>query len=384
MNDFVHTFLASSWEILWSAAPYIVLGLLLGGLIKTGLNANTIKRHLGGTGFKPILKAALLGVPLPLCSCSVLPVGAALRKEGASRGATAAFLIATPESGVDSIAISYALLDPILTIFRPLAAFCTAFAAGMGMVLLDRKQAPGAFEESLRKTATSCSSCSFPEDDRDRSHNHAHHHTHGHHCCEGDNTENPPEKLPFGGRLKQGFRYATGELWGHLALPFAVGILLSGLLGALVPENFLERWMGGGLHAMLIMLLAGIPMYICATSSTPLAAAFILKGVSPGAALVFLLAGPATNISALPVLLKILGKKGVALYLGSIAILSIGAGLLVDWIYRKLQMDPQALMGAAHEVLPWEIHGASLLFLGACTMYLIWHRFGKLRKVEAH
>jgi len=369
MISFVANFLAESWGILWDAAPYIVLGLLLGGFIKTGLNASTIKKHLGGKGAFPVFKAALLGVPLPLCSCSVLPVGAALRKEGASRGATTAFLIATPESGVDSIAISYALLGPLLTVIRPVVAFFTAFAAGLGMVFLDRKKSPEAFEEP----PSSCFSCDSPEDHSE------------HHCCgEHHGEENISEKPSFGERLKQGFQYATGELWEHLAFPFALGILLSGLLGALVPENFLERWMGGGLHSMLIMLLAGIPMYICATSSTPLAAAFILKGVSPGAALVFLLAGPATNLSALPVLLKILGKKGVALYLGSIAILSVLAGLLVDWIYRWLQLDPRALMGSTHEVLPWEIHLASLVFLGFCTLPLARRTIARLREVEVH
>jgi uncharacterized membrane protein YraQ (UPF0718 family) len=372
MMLFLHKLLEESWFILWSAAPYIVLGLLLGGLIKTGLNATTIRRHLGGSGMKPIFKAALLGVPLPLCSCGVLPVGAALRKEGASRGATAAFLIATPESGVDSIAISYALLDPILTVVRPLAAFVTAFAAGLGMIFLDRKEKPQAFEEAPE--ACSCSSCHAPLREET-----------GAACCEALQHHHEPSgrtnhssvALSLGRRLGEGFRYATGELWGHLALPFALGIFLSGLLGALLPENFLEQWLGGGLHSMLLMLLLGVPMYICATSSTPLAAAFILKGVSPGAALVFLLAGPATNISALPVLTKILGKKGLLIYLASIAAVSVGAGLLVDRLYQSLNLHPQALMGIAREVLPQEVHLAALIFLGLCTLPLLWRNFAK-------
>ncbi len=370
MIVFVQKMLYECWSILWSAAPYIVLGLLLGGLIKTSLNAATIRRHLGGSGIAPVFKAALLGIPLPLCSCSVLPVGATLRKEGASRGATAAFLIATPESGVDSITISYALLDPILTIARPLAAFCTAFAAGLGMVFLDRKKDARTMEEP--PSSSSCSCHDSREKPEERS------------CCGGHAKEHPSEKISFRERLREGFRYATGELWGHLAFPFALGVVLSGLLGALMPENFLEAWMGGGIHAMLIMLVVGIPMYICATSSTPLAAAFILKGVSPGAALVFLLAGPATNISALPVLTKILGKRGIILYLGSIAILSVGAGLLVDLLYQRLNLNPRALMNIVHNVLPREVHLGALIFLGACTVPLLWHRFKKFREAEVH
>lgn len=376
MISFVHRLLQESWLILWSAAPYIVLGLLLGGLIKTGLNAATIRRHLGGSGVKPIFKAALLGVPLPLCSCGVLPVGAALRKEGASRGATAAFLIATPESGVDSITISYALLDPILTVVRPLAAFVTALAAGVGMVFLDRKEKPRAFKEVPE--ACSCSSCHEPlrEETGACCEAHQHHHCHSHHES-SEQKNHPSATLSLGRRLREGLRYATGELWGHLAFPFAVGVFLSGLLGALLPEKFLEQWLGGGLHSMLLMLLLGVPMYICATSSTPLAAAFILKGVSPGAALVFLLAGPATNISALPVLTRILGKKGLLIYLASIGVVSVGAGLLVDLLYQSLKLHPQALMGIAREVLPPEVHLGALIFLGLCTLPLLWRSFGK-------
>ena len=374
MIVFVQEMLHESWYILWSAAPYIVLGLLLGGLIKTSLNAATIRRHLGGSGIAPVFKAALLGIPLPLCSCSVLPVGATLRKEGASRGATAAFLIATPESGVDSITISYALLDPILTVARPLAAFCTAFAAGLGMVFLDRKEDLRALEEPLSAPSCSC------QESREKPEKMT--------CCgehAGEHAEErPSEKISFWERLREGFRYATGELWGHLAFPFALGVVLSGLLGALMPENFLEKWMGGGIHAMLIMLVVGIPMYICATSSTPLAAAFILKGVSPGAALVFLLAGPATNISALPVLTKILGKRGIILYLGSIAILSVGAGLLVDLLYQRLNLNPRVLMSIVHDVLPGEVHLGALIFLGACTVPLLLRRFKKFREAEVH
>ncbi len=379
MIPFAHRLLQESWFILWSAAPYIVLGLLLGGLIKTGLNAATIRRHLGGSGMKPVFKAALLGVPLPLCSCGVLPVGAALRKEGASRGATAAFLIATPESGVDSITISYALLDPILTVVRPLAAFVTAFAAGVGMVFLDTKEKPQTFKEAPE--ACSCSSCHAPLREETgaccEAHQHHHHHDcHAHHEP-SERTNHSAPALSLGKRLQEGFRYATGELWGHLALPFALGIFLSGLLGALLPENFLEQWLGGGLHSMLLMLLLGVPMYICATSSTPLAAAFILKGVSPGAALVFLLAGPATNISALPVLTKILGKKGLMIYLASIGVVSVGAGLLVDLLYQSLKLHPQALMGIAREVLPWWVHLGALVFLGLCTLPLLWRSFAE-------
>lgn len=265
-----------------------------------------------------------------------------LRKQGATRGATTAFLISTPESGVDSISITYALLDPIMTVARPLAAFITASVAGIAENLVSFRPAG--------RVAPPDRSC--PVDG----------------CCDG--IDCPPEQHrrhhSFAAKVWAGLAYAFGDLWADIAAWFFVGLLLAGVITALVPADFLGRHLGSGLQAMLLMLAVGIPFYICASSSTPIAAALILKGVSPGAALVFLLAGPATNMASLTVLFGTLGKRATAIYLTAIAVCSVLFGLLVDQVYARLGISAQAVAGQAAELLP-----AWLQWAGAVAVVLL-------------
>jgi uncharacterized membrane protein YraQ (UPF0718 family) len=258
----------------------------------------------------------------------VLPAAVSLRKQGASNGATTAFLISTPESGVDSISITLALLDPVMTIARPLAAFVTAAVAGITENLF------GTNNDTTRITPD----LSCPVDG----------------CCDGQNCspEEHRQHHSFWEKLSAGMRFAIGDLWEDLAGWFLVGIVLAGLITVLIPPDMFARYLGGGLPAMLIMLAAGIPLYICATASTPIAAALILKGVSPGAALVFLLAGPATNIASLTVLTGTLGKRATAIYLASIAVCAVLFGLIVDQVYASLGISAQAVVGQASEIVP--------------------------------
>ena len=275
---------------------------------------------------------------MPLCSCGVLPAAASIKKQGANNGATTAFLISTPESGVDSIAISYALLDPVMTVARPLAAMVTALAAGITENLFssesDHSEAP-----DLSCPVDGC--CDGVDCDPVE---HAHHHT-------------------YAQKTLAGMRYAFGELWGDLAGWFFVGILLAGIIAALVPADALGEYLGGGIESMLLMLVVGIPLYICATASTPIAAALILKGVSPGAALVFLLAGPATNITSLTVLLGVLGKRATVIYLAAIAVFAVASGLALDYFYALSGLSAAASIGAAAEIIPgWvKLGGTALL-----------------------
>jgi len=258
----------------------------------------------------------------------VLPAAVSLRKQGANNGATTAFLISTPESGVDSISITYALLDPIMTVMRPFVAFVTAAAAGIAENLFNPKFANSKIIPDLTCPVDGCCdgvNCS-PEI-------HKHHHT-------------------FLEKLRAGFRFAVFDLWGDLAAWFFVGLLLAGLITVLIPDDVFSTYLGTGLPAMLLMLAVGIPLYICATASTPIAAALILKGVSPGAALVFLLAGPATNIASLTVLTGVLGKRATAIYLATIAVSAVFFGLVVDQIYAWLGISAQAMIGQASEIIP--------------------------------
>jgi len=258
----------------------------------------------------------------------VLPAAVSLRKQGASRGATTAFLISTPESGVDSISITYALLDPIMTVARPVVAFVTAFVAGLSENLFSYHKEEREIMPDLRCPVDGC--CDGVNCDPRK---HSRHHT-------------------FFEKLRAGFGYAFKDLWNDMATWFLFGLLLAGIITVLIPDDIFSQYLGSGLPAMLLMLAVGIPLYICATASTPIAAALILKGVSPGAALVFLLAGPATNLASLTVLLGTLGKRATVIYLSSIAVCSVIFGLVVDQIYGSWGFSAQAIVGQASEVVP--------------------------------
>ncbi|MEN8257035.1 MAG: SO_0444 family Cu/Zn efflux transporter [Thermodesulfobacteriota bacterium] len=338
--------LIESWAMLLEASPYIIFGIAFGGLIKVFMPADFIGKHLGRGKFLPVIKAALFGIPLPLCSCGVLPAAAGLKKQGANNGATAAFLISTPESGVDSISITYALLDPLLTIARPLAALITALFAGFAENIVNPPS------DAIVKPATILPMA-------------------GQTSAIGTNPFNK-EKTPFAKELLQGIKYAFIELWGDIAPYFLLGILLGGLISGLLPEDFLRSYLGGGLTSMFLMLLIGIPIYICASASTPIAAALILKGISPGTALVFLLTGPATNITSLSVLTGILGKRAAVLYLFTIALFAVIFGLAVDQIYTLLNLDVRAVTGKAAEIIPHGIQLASALLVIALSIKPTW------------
>ncbi len=320
--------LTAASELLEEASIYILFGIFVGGLLKVFLNPGMVSSHLGQGRFSSVFKAAFLGIPIPLCSCGVLPAAASLKRQGANNGATTAFLISTPESGVDSIAITYALLDPIMTVVRPVAAFITATAAGILENLLGSQDTKEQNPPDLTCTIDN--------------------------CCDG--LDCPPEEHirhhTFNEKIRSGVSFAFGELWSDLVGWFFLGIFLAGAITVLVPPEIMMRYLGGGIFSMLLMLAFGIPLYICATASTPIAAAFILKGVSPGAALVFLLVGPATNITSLTVLIGILGKRATAIYLGSLAVSAVVFGLAVDWFYSFLNLSPQATVGQATEIIP--------------------------------
>ena len=350
-----------SWHLLLEASVYILFGMLIGGMLKVFLNPSFVADHLGKGRFMSVIKAALFGIPIPLCSCGVLPAAASLKKQGANNGATTAFLISTPESGVDSIAITYALLDPIMTVARPVSAFITAVAAGISENLLHSQKD----EDWKRVIDKSC-----PIDN----------------CCDGNDC--PPEEHAMhhtmGEKLRAGFKYAVGDLWGDLAGWFFAGLLLAGIISALIPQELMSKYLGGGLHSMLIMLLVGVPMYICATASTPVAAALILKGVSPGAALVFLLVGPATNITSLSVLFGILGKRATAIYLVTLSLFAVLSGLILDQVYGSFGISAQAIAGQAGEVIPYwvQLVGALVvILLSIKPIYLILRRVFLSNKV---
>ncbi|MBI4580861.1 MAG: SO_0444 family Cu/Zn efflux transporter [Planctomycetes bacterium] len=324
MHEFVGTWLTHTWEVTRQAAPWLVFGFFLAGLIHVWVPVEKVAAHLGRRTFGGVLKAALLGAPLPLCSCSVIPVASSLRRSGASRGATAAFLVSTPETGVDSISVTYALLGPVMAVLRPVAALLSAVTAGGLINRLDpqRERAPAALQLQTTGGGTpekpTCPHCAP--------------------AATAARTAQPPTSnhsdSPAGlaSRLGVALRYGYVDMFVDLSIWLVIGFFLAGLVSAIVPEGFLETHVGSGWLAMLLVLAIALPFYVCATSSTPIAAALIAKGLSPGAALVFLLAGPATNIATMVVVGKELGRRSLVIYLISIVTVAVALGLLVDLV----------------------------------------------------
>lgn len=327
-------------DTLLDASFYLLIGFLAAGIIKALVSENKIVKAIGKANAGSVIKASLYGTPLPLCSCSVVPMATSLRKNGASKGATVSFLISTPESGVDSIAISYAMLDPLMTVFRPVAAFLSAFTAGIVENFFDKS--PERHPISVQPVSEHCTDC---------------------HCESAIIHENH-EKAGLFSRLKKGIHYAFTDLLGDIAYYLFIGLILSGIIAALIPENFFEYYLGNEWMSMAIMLVVGLPLYVCASSSTPIAAAFIMKGLSPGAALVFLLAGPATNMATMSVVHKILGRRSFWSYVVTISVVALLMGFALNRIYDFFDISIQMQLGKAEELIPiWLKYASLIIFL---------------------
>ena len=326
------TFLEAFWSYLLLTAPYLLFGMLGAGVINRYLNIKTIEKHLSGKGWGTIIKASAMGVPLPLCSCSVIPAAVTLKKKGASNGATSSFLISTPESGVDSIVMTYGVMDIPMTIMRPIAAFLTATVAGFGQGLFND------FEMPSEETSTGG-------------------------CCKKNKSAKKTEDIEtFIDSIKKVFTFAFGDLANDLAVWLTIGLLVGAAMNAYLPvEVFtnLPDW-----SERLIVLAFGIPFYICASASTPIAASMMMKGMSPGVALIFLLVGPATNFTNLAVLQKFIGKKGITINIISIALVSLLLSFVVDGVYSAFNLPTHYNISSHnHENQQWYEHLMAILLL---------------------
>ncbi len=291
-------FLESIWNILCGMAPYILLGFFIAGLLQMFVNRKTMARHLSGRGWKPVIKAALFGIPLPLCSCGVLPTAVALRRRGASKGATTSFLIATPQTGVDSIAATYSLLGPALAIIRPIAALAGAVCGGMAVSKFGEEDN---FDKKLLD----------------------------------DVTEEPEITGDFWkkmiGAMKYGFIDMVASIGGWLV----IGLVVAALITVFVPDELFVSLSRYPLAAMLAVVVVAIPMYVCATGSIPIAMSLMMKGLSPGIAFVMLMAGPAANFASMIILSKTQGKKATAIYVGSVVATALAFGLIIDLLMPR-------------------------------------------------
>jgi len=252
------------------------------------------------------------------------------------------FLISTPESGIDSIPLTFALLDPIIAVIRPIAAFITAIVTGL-------------FENVLFPSKRSSVVCSGSGG-----------------CCGITVLENQAEqvKKSFIAKIVSGLKFAFVDLLGDIGKWFLLGIILAGIINYMIPDSLFESYLHNHFTAMLVMLVAGIPMYVCATASTPIAAALVLKGLNPGAALVFLLAGPATNIASISMISSLFGKK--SLLISSIAICSIVLGFFTDVFYYGMGISATATVGQAADIIPHYVQIGSAVILAALIIFALY------------
>ena len=316
-----------SLAIFLELAPYLLLGFLIAGVLHQVLKPTWLTRHVAGEDMKSVTLAALIGAPLPLCSCSVLPVAVSMRKSGASKGATTSFVIATPETGVDSITVSWGLLGPFLTAARVLGSIVSAIFAG-GLVSWFVRSG---FDRPDRVAAKPARS--IVEDAC------AHGGGAGHAASHGRESGRATRARPPRSFVARVLHYAFVEMMDDLAASMIVGILLSGIIAAAIPPEVFRSPIAQGFPGMLLMLAIGIPIYVCAAGSTPIAATLLLKGMSPGAVFVFLLTGPATNLGSLVVLSRQLGRRVVLLQVAALGAAALALGWLVDVLW--VAFDPR-------------------------------------------
>lgn len=294
------------WHFLIEAAPWLLIGFLFAGLLKAFVPSNLIFRLVGKGSIKSILIATLVGIPLPLCSCGVIPTGVALYEQGASRAATIAFLIATPATTVTAILLTLGMLGWKFTMAYIIIAFVVAIISGLlALVFL---------KDTARQGPSDRSACGCEANDSSSTHD-----------CKLSGAEH---SRGFRQRIAVTFRYGFIDMVGDIGHWILIGLAAAAIIAALVPQNYISEYLGGGLLALCIMAIVATPIYICSTASVPFVAALVASGMDPSAGLVFLILGPATNLSTVLVIGKAMGRKTIALYVISIMALSIAVAYL--------------------------------------------------------
>ena len=315
----IENFILELWSLTKDMSPYLLLGFLIAGILSVVISPASVEKNLGGKGLFPIVKASLFGIPLPLCSCGVIPVATSLYKHGANKSATTSFLISTPQTGVDSILVTYSLLGPIFAIFRPIAALLAGIVGGLAVEITDNGS------ESNVNPSTQVI-------DNDKS---------------------------FFRRI---YEYGFISLPQDIGKPLILGIMVAAMISMVVPDDFFASYFGNGFVGLIIMMFAGIPIYVCATASVPIALSLMSIGLSPGAAFVFLMTGPATNAATISTVWKILGKKTTFIYLSAVSGSSLVAGLFINLFSSEIDSH---LHDHDHWMLPvWLQITSSVLFLG--------------------
>ena len=326
-------------------SPYLLLGFFFAGVMHAFIPGMVYNRYLGGKGFKSVFYGALFGIPLPLCSCGVLPTAMSLRKQGASKGATASFLISTPETGVDSIIATYSVLGLPFAVIRPVAAFCNAIMGGWLINKFGDK-------DEVVPVDASAKTC----------------------CCHHKQEETHHEG--FLGKMREALRFGFVEMIEDIGKWLVIGLVIAGLITVFVPDEFFALFRGNTQLSMLLVLCIAIPMYICATGSIPIAVALMMKGLTPGAALVLLMAGPACNMASILVINKNLGRTSLVLYLVSIIPMAILWGHVVDYLLPAewFQMALSVGRCCIEESTSW-LNWSSTIVLGILLLNALWHTY---------
>ncbi len=329
MIEIVKGLSVETWGLLLEMAPYLLFGFFIAGILYVFMPKERIYRHFSKPSFASVVKASLFGVPLPLCSCGVIPVAAHLNKEGASKSSTISFLVSTPTTGVDSILATYSLLGPLFAIMRPIASLFAGILSGVLVNITEKEQTV-----SLPVKTFVCSTCNIVV-------------PHSHNLSE---------------KIKSIFRYGFLELVGDTSKWLIIGVVTGGIIGYFISPDIISKYLGRPQIAYPLMLVVGIPMYVCATGSIPIAASLILKGMSPGAGLVFLFVGPATNAATISFVGGKLGKRALFIYLFNIIFIAVIFGFIIDYIWR-ISGNNIAIITGNMKMLPYWIKVASAVVL---------------------
>ena len=380
MNEILH--------IINEMSPYLLLGFLLAGLMHAFVPQQMYHKYLAKNNFRSVFNAAMFGIPLPLCSCGVIPTAMSLRREGASKGSAVSFLIATPQTGVDSIIATYSLMGLPFAIIRPIAALVTALFGGHMVNVLDTDPlptSPRGGEDPQEKEHSCCHKEHHDEECCCRHHHedekeeccceHEHHHEEAECCCGhhheheeevcGCGCEHHSHATTFVGKIGEALEYGFVHMMEDIGKWLVIGLVVAALITVFVPDSFFAIFADNSLLSMLLVMCMAIPMYLCATGSIPIAVALMLKGLTPGAGLVLLMAGPASNVASILVIRKVLGTRTQIIYLVSIILGAILFGLGIDYLLPR-EWFTDFLVSPMNEA-----HEETALFSWFCTGLLV-------------
>ncbi|MGB5965828.1 MAG: SO_0444 family Cu/Zn efflux transporter [Sulfurimonadaceae bacterium] len=362
--EYITLFLTALIDLSNAMAPYILFGLLFAGILHELVPDTLVTKHLGNENIGSVVKATIFGIPLPVCSCGVIPLATSIKKSGASKGATLSFLISTPITGVDSLLATYGMFGWAFTLYRVITSMVVAMVAGILTNFYDKEvetvkpmfsagTPAGGFsmKAPLNMAPKEESSC----------------------CSSGSCFEDNEQK---GFSLIAAIRYAFITLLGDIAKPLFWGLIIGALITVAIPQNLSDILVEYSWLSYLIVIAIAVPMYVCATASLPIAAALMLSGVSAGAAFVFLSAGPATNTVTIGVVKKMLGTRSLYIYLGTIVMGSILFGLGLDYMFNISEVDPKSLVHMDEEAGLIAIASSTVLW-GFVVYFLVEPYFKK-------